>query len=79
MIDLDKLKQALKDRDRIRTHSEGCHLWHHHRDCAIGVLIRELEEARSEVERLRRESQCPVCGRICSDCLKNCQEAVFGD
>lgn len=46
MVDLEELKKRVSERDRVRTHWEGCVLDRRHRDCAIIALIDELEATR---------------------------------
>ncbi len=42
-LNIKELKKELKERSRIRTHWTGCYLDPKHRDCAIHLLIEEVE------------------------------------
>ncbi len=43
MLDLAALKTSLAARSRVRTHWEGCYLDPTHRDCALYLLLAEIE------------------------------------
>ena len=55
MVDLEKIKDALGTRNRISTHWDGCETDPRHRDCAMWLLIAEVERLRAERDELIRE------------------------